>query len=118
MSVNYIFIARQGPVSPYGAHQVQAKMQITIQIRQQRRMIANNNEFESSYVHLKALVYCSSYSTEVNLTFIKDLHIGGEHPDEDDHTIMTKKRRRRKSTVPRLLTINQTTSSSGCSPPI
>ena len=89
MSVNYIFIARQGPVSPYGAHQVQAKMQITIQIRQQRRMIANNNEFESSYVH-KALVY-----------------------------IMTKKRRRRKSTIPRLLTINQTTySSSGCSPPI
>ena len=82
MSVNYIFIARQGPVSPYGAHQVQAKMQITIQIRQQRRMIANNNEFESSYVH-KALVYCSSYSTEVNLTFIKDLHIGGEHPDEE-----------------------------------
>ena len=78
MSVNYIFIARQGPVSPYGAHQVQAKMQITIQIRQQRRIIANNNEFESSYVH-KALVYCSSYSTEVNLTFIKDHHIGGEH---------------------------------------
>ena len=82
MSVNYIFIARQGPVLPYGAHQVQAKMQITIQIRQQRRMIANNNKFESSYVH-KALVYCSSYSTEVNLTFIKDLHIGGEHPDEE-----------------------------------
>ena len=82
VSVNYIFIARQGPVSPYGAHQVQAKMQITIQIRQQRRMIANNNKFESSYVH-KALVYCSSYSTEVNLTFIKDLHIGGEHPDEE-----------------------------------
>ena len=82
MSVNYIFIARQGPVSPYGAHQVQAKMQITMQIRQQRQIIANNNEFESSYVH-KALVYCSSYSTEVNLTFIKGHHIGGEHPDEE-----------------------------------
>ena len=48
VSVNYIFIARQGPVSPYGAHQVQAKMQITIQIRQQRRMIANNNELSNS----------------------------------------------------------------------
>ena len=60
MSVNYIFIARQGPVSPYGAHQVQAKMQITIQIRQQRRMIANNNEFESSYV-LNEFEFESSY---------------------------------------------------------
>ena len=47
VSVNYIFIARQGPVSPYGAHQVQAKMQITIQIRQQRRIIANNNELSN-----------------------------------------------------------------------
>ena len=43
MSVNYIFIARQGPVSPYGAHQVQAKMQITIQIRQQRRISIGRN---------------------------------------------------------------------------
>ena len=61
MSVNYIFIARQGPVSPYGAHQVQAKMQITIQIRQQRRMIAKVNSKSKRFCYhspLLTYLYC------------------------------------------------------------